>query len=192
MCSDLLDTILSQDDSIPFRVAVDPEDYPDYYQLIENPMDLVQVKHKISSAEYDNPMEFAADLKLIFHNSRTFNTNKRSRIYTMTLRLSAMCEDQMQPIIEQYKTIKGKNKGKGKSSSRLPAKVSKRENIRRSVRDAHHHATTSTSPESTSLVTRASSSRGNLQSSSPSTRRISTSSTSPLDKPIRRGNFCFC
>lgn len=139
-CRELVDAIIASDDSEPFRVAVDPEMYPEYYQTIDNPMDLAQVKEKLDFEQYANPLEFHEDMKLMFSNSRTFNTNKRSRIYAMTLRLSAMYEDRIKLVLEDWKDSKVKHKGKGKSSKNLPAKrskLSKQNNIvsTRSARD---------------------------------------------------------
>lgn len=89
-CKEILLMILNQDDSIPFREAVDPEQFPDYYQIIDQPMDLGRVREKLESNEYQSPLQFCQDMRLIFTNSRTYNTNKRSRVYAMTLRLSAL------------------------------------------------------------------------------------------------------
>jgi bromodomain and WD repeat domain-containing protein 1/3 len=43
-------------------------------------MDLQTVKEELFSGNYDSPMEFAKDMKLIFQNSRSYNTNQRSRV----------------------------------------------------------------------------------------------------------------
>lgn len=43
-------------------------------------MDLRTVKEDLLGGNYETPLEFAKDMKLIFTNSRNYNTNKRSRV----------------------------------------------------------------------------------------------------------------
>lgn len=43
-------------------------------------MDLLTVKEDLLGGNYENPLEFAKDMRLIFQNSRTYNTNKRSMV----------------------------------------------------------------------------------------------------------------
>lgn len=52
----------------------------DYNQIIDTPMDLLTVKEDLIGGNYDGPLEFAKDIRLIFQNSRNYNTNKRSRV----------------------------------------------------------------------------------------------------------------
>ncbi|XP_013385977.1 bromodomain and WD repeat-containing protein 3 [Lingula anatina] len=104
-CAQLLDVIYDCDDSEPFRHPVDPLDYADYANIIDTPMDLTTVKEQMQCGNYDSPQEFAKDVRLVFNNSKQYNTNKKSRIYAMTLRLSAMFEDQMKEILAGRKKI---------------------------------------------------------------------------------------
>lgn len=62
------------------RDPVDRLEHPDYYQIIDTPMDLRTVKEDLLGGNYETPIEFAKDMKLIFTNSRNYNTNKRSRV----------------------------------------------------------------------------------------------------------------
>lgn len=43
-------------------------------------MDLATVKEDLLGGNYETPMEFSKDMRLIFQNSRNYNTNKRSRV----------------------------------------------------------------------------------------------------------------
>lgn len=43
-------------------------------------MDLQTVKEELLSGNYETPMDFAKDMRLIFLNSRSYNTNQRSRV----------------------------------------------------------------------------------------------------------------
>ncbi|CAD5113102.1 DgyrCDS2293 [Dimorphilus gyrociliatus] len=115
-CKELLQTMFSHEDSLPFRDAVDPEQFLDYYQIIDQPMHLGRVKEKLESNEYQSPKQFCQDMRLIFSNSRTYNTNKRSRVYAMTLRLSALFD----AIVSQWnKTSETQKSGKTTRPQRL-------------------------------------------------------------------------
>ncbi|XP_066989661.1 bromodomain and WD repeat-containing protein 3 isoform X3 [Macrobrachium rosenbergii] len=102
MCKDLLKSIFEREDSMPFRYPVDLDRYPDYSQVIEVPMDLTTVREELSTSAYATPLEYAKDMRLIFLNSKNYNTNKRSRIYSMTLRLEAYFEDQIKSVLAKY------------------------------------------------------------------------------------------
>jgi bromodomain and WD repeat domain containing protein 1/3 len=43
-------------------------------------MDLQTVKEELLSGNYETPIEFAKDMRLIFQNSRNYNTVKTSRV----------------------------------------------------------------------------------------------------------------
>nr|XP_027220954.1 bromodomain and WD repeat-containing protein 3-like [Penaeus vannamei] len=117
MCRDLLKSIFEKEDSIPFRFPVDLERYPDYSQVIDIPMDLTTVREELSASGYSTPHDFAKDVRLIFTNSKNYNTNKRSRIYSMTLRLEAYFEDQIKPILASYKSKDGASASAGERRS---------------------------------------------------------------------------
>lgn len=48
-------------------------------------------------------MDFCKDVQLIFENSKNYNTNKKSRIYAMTVRLAGMFDERIRPILSSYK-----------------------------------------------------------------------------------------
>ncbi|KAK0089616.1 hypothetical protein PV325_006326 [Microctonus aethiopoides] len=121
-CRQLLERLWQCEDSIPFREPVDRLEHSDYYQIIDTPMDLRTVKEDLIGGNYETPLEFAKDMKLIFTNSRNYNTNKRSRIYTMTIRLSAMFDAHIRSIIYNWKAAKrrsqnSRSKGKTKANA---------------------------------------------------------------------------
>nr|XP_057935407.1 bromodomain and WD repeat-containing protein 3 [Doryrhamphus excisus] len=111
-CKNLLNYIFECEDSEPFRLPVDPQNYPDYHDIIDTPMDFGTVKRTLEQERYENPVELCKDTRLIFANAKAYTPNKRSKIYSMTLRLSAFFEEQIRTIISDYKTAV-------KSSARL-------------------------------------------------------------------------
>ncbi|XP_043656518.1 bromodomain and WD repeat-containing protein 3-like isoform X2 [Drosophila teissieri] len=133
-CRQLLDLMWARTDSAPFREPVDTIDFPDYLEIIATPMDLRTVKEDLLGGNYDDPLDFAKDVRLIFQNSKNYNTNKRSRIYAMTLRLSALFESQIKTVVTSWKAAcrrANKNKsgssGGGRGSSSSPNKRAKKE-----------------------------------------------------------------
>lgn len=79
-CEQILNLMWQSEDSQPFREPVDTLEHPDYLQVIDTPMDLLTVREELMGGNYDTPQKFASDVRLIFQNSRNFNTNKRSRV----------------------------------------------------------------------------------------------------------------
>ncbi|XP_076257590.1 bromodomain and WD repeat-containing protein [Rhynchophorus ferrugineus] len=101
-----LELMWQTDESLPFRSPVDKLKYPTYYEVIKSPMDLGTVREKLLNNQYEIPQQFYADMRLIFQNSRTFNTNRRSRIHVMTVHLSTMFEDHMKKILTSWRLCK--------------------------------------------------------------------------------------
>ncbi|XP_053693465.1 PH-interacting protein [Sabethes cyaneus] len=118
-CLELLELIWQCDDSEPFREPVDTLQHPDYLQIVDTPMDLRTIKEDLLGGNYEAPLDFCKDMKLIFQNSRNYNTNKRSRIYSMTLRLSTLFEAHMKPIIYVWKSAR--RRGKANAAKRKTA-----------------------------------------------------------------------
>ncbi|CAL8350910.1 unnamed protein product [Lota lota] len=103
-CKSLINYIFDCEDSEPFRQPVNPNNYPDYLDIIDAPMDFGTVKKILEEDRYDNPIELCKDTRLIFANAKAYTPNKRSKIYSMTLRLSAFFEERIRRIMSEYKT----------------------------------------------------------------------------------------
>ncbi|XP_055716898.1 PH-interacting protein isoform X3 [Phlebotomus papatasi] len=108
-CRELLELIWQCDDSNPFREPVDIIEHPDYSQIVDTPMDLRTIQEDLRGGNYQTPLDFAKDMRLIFQNSRNYNTNKRSRIYSMTLRLSTLFETHIKQILYNWKASRRRN-----------------------------------------------------------------------------------
>uniref|UniRef100_A0A671KWW9 Bromodomain and WD repeat-containing protein 3-like n=1 Tax=Sinocyclocheilus anshuiensis TaxID=1608454 RepID=A0A671KWW9_9TELE len=103
-CKRLLDYMFECEDSEPFRDPVNQREYPDYCNIIDTPMDLGTVRQTLEEDRYENPIDLCKDTRLIFANAKAYTPNKRSKIYSMTLRLSAFFEESISKIISDYKT----------------------------------------------------------------------------------------
>ncbi|KAJ3709458.1 SNF2 family N-terminal domain-containing protein [Lentinula raphanica] len=56
-----------------FREVPDRRDYPDYYQLIKQPIALSQIRKRSQGNFYKDVSQYKADWKLMFNNARTYN-----------------------------------------------------------------------------------------------------------------------
>lgn len=70
----------STDPNVPNRGIIDPflelppkNDYPDYYQLIKNPICMKQIENKINKKQYQNLKQFRTDISLLCSNCRQYN-----------------------------------------------------------------------------------------------------------------------
>ncbi|MGH0178733.1 UNVERIFIED_CONTAM: hypothetical protein FKN15_078318 [Acipenser sinensis] len=124
-CRELLNRMFEREDSEPFRQPVDLFAYPDYRDIIDTPVDLSVVSETLAAGNYENPIEFSKDVRLIFSNSKAYTPNKKSRIYSMTLSLSASFENQILPIISDYKSaVQGQRRCRQRMSYRKRLKSS--------------------------------------------------------------------
>ncbi|XP_066560345.1 nucleosome-remodeling factor subunit BPTF [Amia ocellicauda] len=57
----------------PFLEPVDPNDAPDYYGVIKEPMDLATMEERVIKRYYNKLTEFVADMTKIFDNCRYYN-----------------------------------------------------------------------------------------------------------------------
>lgn len=64
----------------PFMEPVDPDEAPDYYRVIKEPMDLQKVESKVDNRTYSTLSEFIGDMTKIFDNCRYYNP-KESQFY---------------------------------------------------------------------------------------------------------------
>ncbi|KAI0932898.1 hypothetical protein AcW1_000117 [Taiwanofungus camphoratus] len=56
-----------------FREVVDKREYPDYFQLIKQPIALSTLRKRLSGGYYKNVLDFREEWRLMFNNARTYN-----------------------------------------------------------------------------------------------------------------------
>ncbi|XP_030752508.1 PH-interacting protein isoform X2 [Sitophilus oryzae] len=173
----LLELMWQTDESGPFRTPVNKIKYPNYHKVIKNPMDLGTIKDKLVNNAYQVPQEFCADMKLMFQNSRTFNTNKRSRIYIMTVHLSSMFEDHVKKIMTSWRLCKKRQRHINSESEDSDISVGshnssfKNRNLKRKQKPVLFNASTNSDSDSdnTPLQTLRNMSRSNTATESDTT-----------------------
>ncbi|CAG8579648.1 10329_t:CDS:2, partial [Paraglomus brasilianum] len=84
----LINDLKKHNSSWPFQKPVDPEEVPDYYTVITNPMDLSTIDRKIKANSYKTIEDFEDDVRRIFANCRVYNAEGTSyvKIYTFLTR----------------------------------------------------------------------------------------------------------
>jgi histone acetyltransferase len=78
----------------PFVQPVNKEEVPDYYTVVQEPMDLSTMEHKLDSDQYTTPDEFVKDAKLIFNNCRAYNS-ETTTYYKVTEPLRSLTSRRM-------------------------------------------------------------------------------------------------
>ncbi|OCK84791.1 adenosinetriphosphatase [Lepidopterella palustris CBS 459.81] len=98
----------SNDDDIPNRGIIDPfielpdkYDYPDYYQIIKNPLCMNQIKKKINKKEYQSLKQFRADIGTLCSNCRTYNEDT-SILYKDADLIERTCLDRLREETEGH------------------------------------------------------------------------------------------
>ncbi|XP_059615017.1 nucleosome-remodeling factor subunit NURF301 isoform X2 [Phlebotomus argentipes] len=84
----LIKQITTHKNAWPFMEPVDPQEAPDYYKVIKDPMDLVKVEERIDTKWYTTLSQFIADMTKIFDNCRYYNP-KESPFYKCAESLEA-------------------------------------------------------------------------------------------------------
>uniref|UniRef100_A0A803LGS2 Bromo domain-containing protein n=1 Tax=Chenopodium quinoa TaxID=63459 RepID=A0A803LGS2_CHEQI len=69
----ILDRLQKKDTYGVFADPVDPEELPDYHEVIENPMDFSTVRKKLASGAYSSLEQFEKDVFLICSNAMQYN-----------------------------------------------------------------------------------------------------------------------
>lgn len=87
-----------------FSVLPSKFDYPDYYEIIQEPISLKEIRSRIERGKYETDEEFRSDLDLMFQNCRTYNM-PGSEVYEDSLILENIVENHFKKKIPKI-TIK--------------------------------------------------------------------------------------
>uniref|UniRef100_A0A3B3C4U6 Protein polybromo-1 n=1 Tax=Oryzias melastigma TaxID=30732 RepID=A0A3B3C4U6_ORYME len=80
-----------------FMVKPSKKDYPDYYKIILEPMDLRTIEHNIRSDKYLTEDSMVEDMKLMFRNARHYN-EEGSQVYNDADILEKIMEDRRRDL----------------------------------------------------------------------------------------------
>ncbi|KAJ3692877.1 hypothetical protein LUZ60_011972 [Juncus effusus] len=71
----ILDKLQKKDTYEVFKEPVDPEELPDYHDIIEHPMDFQTVRKKLKNGDYANLEQLESDVLLICSNAMSYNSS---------------------------------------------------------------------------------------------------------------------
>ena len=69
--------------------------FPDYFQIIKEPLSLNQVRSRIQSGKYEQLSNFMADLAIVFTNARKYN-DPLSQIYFDSEEMEFLAEQELE------------------------------------------------------------------------------------------------
>ena len=72
-CRMVLDHLMTDGFAEIFLEPVDTNEFPDYTEIIESPMDLTTVRTKLSTKKYQAPEQFARDTRKVWNNCKIYN-----------------------------------------------------------------------------------------------------------------------
>ncbi len=99
LCKLIVNEMAKNENAWPFMQRVDEKDYPDYYELVKQPMDIETIRAKVKNREYKTKEQFAYDCRLIFDNCEFFNEDK-SKIGQAGHKLRAYFETKFMKIFD--------------------------------------------------------------------------------------------
>ncbi|XP_061359791.1 transcription factor GTE10-like [Gastrolobium bilobum] len=126
-CETLLNHLMSHQFGWVFNTPVDVVklNIPDYFTVIKHPMDLGTVKRRITSGEYSNPMDFAADVRRTFSNAMTYNPPGND-VHIMAETLSKVFEKRWKAVQKKIPAIDSVPPEPSKLVSRVETEISGR------------------------------------------------------------------
>ena len=199
-CNELLNEMVTLPMSQPFREPVSGIEFPDYHRFISTPMDLSTVRESLQVGDYSSPLDFQKDVRLIFHNSKEYNTNPKSKVLGMTHKLEDWFEKRIGTLVHDWKMTvrrlkyakqkhkakkqdqsplpdyKGKGKGKGKGqSNRIKKKMADSSDDEDDQDDADYSANVKLNPQAgPSTTTRSSPKKKVVSTAAPPLRNAMT------------------
>lgn len=102
-CSNLLQRLMKHKHGWVFNEPVNARllGLHDYHDIIKHPMDLGTVKSRLAHFSYKSPREFAEDVRLTFHNAKTYNPMGHD-VHIMAEQLSTIFEERWAVIEAKY------------------------------------------------------------------------------------------
>lgn len=86
-----------------FMVKPSKKDYPDYYKVILEPVDLRTIEHNIRTDKYMTEDAMVEDMKLMFRNARHYN-EEGSQVRSVRSRADAHSEGAFMSCCEEKST----------------------------------------------------------------------------------------
>lgn len=104
----ILQLLQSHKSSPPFTEPIDPieQGIPDYFDIIEKPMDLRTVESKVLTSQYTSMEDFVGDCNLIWSNAKTYNAP-----YSITFAQAVDMENVFELLVRRFESHYKKYEG---------------------------------------------------------------------------------
>ena len=83
-----------------FFVKPNPEQYPDYYEVIREPIDLKTIDMKITKSNYKSIDDMMADVFLMFKNAKQYN-EPNSLVYQDAVLLETLARQKVSELCQK-------------------------------------------------------------------------------------------
>ena len=104
ICENILIDLIDHPYAFPFVDPVDVNKFSDYFNFIDEPMDLLTIKRKLKKSEYKTIQEFFSDVDLVFTNACTYNP-PNSDVFTMAETLKEEFNEKIQIFVEKPSSV---------------------------------------------------------------------------------------
>lgn len=88
----IVETLRRNEVSYLFLKPVAKKEAPDYYDIIERPMDLSKIRDKARRLQYKHREEFRHDVYLIAYNAHMYNDGRNPGIPPLADQLLELCD----------------------------------------------------------------------------------------------------
>ena len=112
----LTEKIMSMQEARPFLKPLDKSRFKDFYEKIDQPMDLETVSRKVASHKYQSRQEFMRDIELIYQNSYA-TTGEKSELTQMGRVVVDTVLDTLVPFAEHCSSLEANIREGQKRSS---------------------------------------------------------------------------
>lgn len=111
------------------------KEYPDYYDVITNPIDMSMIEQKIKGNQYPNPQALLSDFELMFNNARRYN-EEGSLVYNDANTLEKALKLKWKNICQTNEARKALSKSR-LDAKNIPSKLQRLYDAINSYQDLH-------------------------------------------------------
>lgn len=122
----ILDKLQKKDTYGVYAEPVDPEELPDYHDVIDNPMDFATVRKKLADSSYSTLEQFENDVFLISSNAMQYNAPE-TVYYKQARAIKELAEKKFQRIRTQIERLEKEPKSEPKCEPKLELKSEQKE-----------------------------------------------------------------
>ena len=135
----LLNELSKQKNSWPFCRSVDVIQFPDYLNVVKQPMDLATIRKRLDNQYYKSLADFAAELDLVWSNCFTYNTDPNSDVCIFARELKAIADRRIEAIpamLQAQQEEEARKQTEEKAQNREKSYKQQKKEVRR--RQQHH------------------------------------------------------